>query len=974
MQVRRQRVNDKPNAVRAIGLLFEKYSTTSNLREPNEATTRLLLIDGVLEAMGWAREDFNPESASGTGGFLDYILSVDATPWMVVEAKRSGESFALPPASSRHHETLLRSMSSLLSRSGPIFRESAKQAADYCNDRGVPLACVTNGLQWVFFRGLSSKGRAWKDNATVVFQSSEEIRSHFDDFWHSLSRECAISSSLLRLLERTLSGDLPQSSRPTDYVTILRRSPDPADSAFVRSLGENIFGSLNRDGYGDMLQNCYIEPGTKGDFERSIAKLLKDTATIEAESLHHGDTDQFVEQVARTDQYGTTGAPILVVGHVGAGKTTFLHRSLLRLREETSAFFAIVDLEGEGSGGNINAAEEEAKVASKVLEKLSQVAKTILKNANHISPAARVEADADELTTLRTMYRGELEKERKFGSSLWELDAQAWARKEYELVQGFRAQPLKLLERFLRHLRNRFRQDGGSQYPILIMLDNVDQASDAFQRCMYGLAQRLASLTPALVILCIREDTYYRGLEPGGFLTSSSLQFVFHVGSPPLDRVIRERVRWAKKELSNSTAARLKHILREKARLLQVLDLVESSLLTQRSAATELLAGMAGNNVREALGFVRSMIAGAQLVRDVAQPTAAYALDCLVAVSSLAEMRATSRIANVFDAEPAETPSHSLRLRLLAYLSFAFDTQNGRVHAETTETIVARFGMWGYNIGDVENSLRYLLKLRLARPHDRSEAAPEHDWRELPHRITLTASGHVHVHRMANLPSYRLIMGMLSRWYDESLCSEFVKVCSEAGGDSGTSVADIELTGAAKLFDAYLAERWQLEENSLVVGLDRYDWIREVRSRMAGLFVTSAGPPILKPVSPQKDFIDRRVEVDEKQLSLSVTEVKVVRLEPISPDAKYKNTVWLPRILWALEWARRNERGPQTASDISRLLAEHCQFDVAATNIARAFRKFAEDEEVRILYVSSGKKYSISASGIKAIEYLLVKT
>jgi hypothetical protein len=57
--------------------------------------------------------------------------------------------------------------------------------------------------------------------------------------------------------------------------------------------------------------------------------------------------------------------------------------------------------------------------------------------------------------------------------------------------------------------------------------------------------------------------------------------------------------------------------------------------------------------------------------------------------------------------------------------------------------------------------------------------------------------------------------------------------------------------------------------------------------------------------------------------------------------AKIFDSVWVPRVLWALEWIRRHESGaPANAAKLSKVLTERGGTRVPGTNVARAFREF----------------------------------
>jgi len=167
------RASPDPSAAKEhVAKVLAQFQPTRRLRQANEARTRIEVIDAVLAAVGWPREDIEPEAPSGTGEYLDYEVWTHDLPWMVVEAKRSGVTFELP-AAPKKGDSILRGIGPLLSQGGPALKEAMKQAATYCNDRGIPLAAVTNGFQWLFFRGLSSKQRPWSAGVALTFASPD---------------------------------------------------------------------------------------------------------------------------------------------------------------------------------------------------------------------------------------------------------------------------------------------------------------------------------------------------------------------------------------------------------------------------------------------------------------------------------------------------------------------------------------------------------------------------------------------------------------------------------------------------------------------------------------------------------------------------------------------------------------------------------------------------------------------------------
>src|SRR5258708_27618793 len=65
-----------------------KSDLVTKLKDANEATVRLLIIDEVLSILGWQKHEYEPEKVTSTGDYTDYRLSIENQPRLIVEAKR----------------------------------------------------------------------------------------------------------------------------------------------------------------------------------------------------------------------------------------------------------------------------------------------------------------------------------------------------------------------------------------------------------------------------------------------------------------------------------------------------------------------------------------------------------------------------------------------------------------------------------------------------------------------------------------------------------------------------------------------------------------------------------------------------------------------------------------------------------------------------------------------------------------------
>jgi predicted type IV restriction endonuclease len=144
----------------------------------SEEDTRLKVINPILHSvLGWPMGEILTEESSG-GGFIDYKLSVGGRARAVVEAKKDGRTLGLSQ----------RSPARAFRLNGPVFssaaaKEGIGQAIRYCGQKNAELACVTNGREWIVFRGSRlGDGVDTNEGMAFVFTSLDSIKQNFTGF------------------------------------------------------------------------------------------------------------------------------------------------------------------------------------------------------------------------------------------------------------------------------------------------------------------------------------------------------------------------------------------------------------------------------------------------------------------------------------------------------------------------------------------------------------------------------------------------------------------------------------------------------------------------------------------------------------------------------------------------------------------------------------------------------------------------
>ena len=293
----------------------------------SEADTRAKIIDRVLkDVLQWPEDDLSREDHVHSG-FIDYTLRIRARQYIAVEAKREDAAFTLPvkPRSNRY----LRLDGTLTK--DPAIGDAVNQVRRYCDDQGIRYAIATNGYCWIVFRAIR-EDIPWRKGLARVFPSLEFIEDNFTVFWNLLSHDGICSGSLDaefgasnkqprrldRVSERLFNANLP-----------LQRNRLHAQ---LHPLITRIFENIADQDQIEILQSCYVHSKSleivADDLDvvitDTIPRFLRDQGTGPA---RQGETHAGEFGIALRDAMPTRhGQLILLLGGIGAGKTTFIRR------------------------------------------------------------------------------------------------------------------------------------------------------------------------------------------------------------------------------------------------------------------------------------------------------------------------------------------------------------------------------------------------------------------------------------------------------------------------------------------------------------------------------------------------------------------------------------------------------------------------------------------------------------------------
>jgi hypothetical protein len=561
-----------------------------------EADTRCKIIDVILrEVLCWPETLIKREPyVHASGGYIDYLLST-SHPYYVIEAKRHEHRYKLP-----EHKTRIKYKVGGVLREDPTLSSDMQQARTYAISKGVAFCCLTNGHQFIFFRSQNDSGIDWNEHVVVVLRDLEEVARHFSTFFHLLSYSSVAQGIVHTRLPITENYDeaLRRYQKLNPAKQILGRTRErntlfPALKPIITRVFQDIY---NEAASSEILENCYVESPRDSSYEKGLDGLLRRKSIdlghrARPITVTKKDAGDFQKTVS-AELAKSLGDPevLLILGGIGVGKTTFIHRfrKVIAAHEiDDNCLWAYVDFNKYSDTGE---------------PLLEWVVKQLWESLDHDYHAV----DLKSYAVLKQAYHSEYEHLRRGRlAKLFERSIE-----DFEIAF---ARELEILERqhdqhFVRLIKVVARQT--SRRPFLVF-DNADQFSDETQDQVFRLAQKFAKDVGCACAISLREESYWKNKDHGTLSAFHAISY--QVQSPRLRPVISKRFKFATKlleEIGKDFVDSEEKILTS-AEVQGVLHRLSQTLLAEDSRYMELLEHLSPGEVRRPLEFLsRFLVSG----------------------------------------------------------------------------------------------------------------------------------------------------------------------------------------------------------------------------------------------------------------------------------------------------------------------------------------------------------------------------
>lgn len=628
-----------------------------NKHKRNEATTRLHLIDSFFfECLGWDKRADCIAEERLEGNYSDYTF-IYPRRVLIVEAKKEGIYFDIPSDLSNGIYNI-----KTLERDVPNLGKAIVQVSSYCQQRGVPFACVCNGHQMVIFVGSRQDGKAPSEGKALVFESFDKMIKNFRLLWDSISKQGVLERNIQKLLLDTDESILPQklSQLSSKYPGIKNRNILQTDMQILADLVfEDIISS--RELESQFLEKCYCQSGALSQY----ALISKNLLSKRYESLFL-DTDHHPTVVPATNKKGISSElvaesfsrrPILILGDVGVGKTMFF-RHFINIEAKEIFRDSIQIYIDFGSKAAFS-----KDIRDFVLDEIDR----------QFQESQNININEDSF--IRGVYHGEiLQFSKGLYGPLKESDPVEYKKKEISFLEKKVIEKEQYLIAALSHISK------GRRQQIVIFLDNADQRSDDVQQNVFIISQSLAANWPVTVFLALRPETFHRSKQTGS-MSAYHLK-AFSISPPRIDHVLDKRLGFGKEITSGKiqVSSLPSSINIDFKKVGAFLSSIQYSLSVS-DELVECIDNMAGGNVRLALDYIKKFIGSGHIdtkkilsiIEDHKSTNYQIRLHeflrTIIFGDNIYYDPGASSIFNLFDISSPDPKEHFLSLIILQYIS-----------------------------------------------------------------------------------------------------------------------------------------------------------------------------------------------------------------------------------------------------------------------------------------------------------------
>ncbi len=560
-----------------------------------EADTRMKLIDPIFTGvLGWPAQEIHLEDQAGMGR-IDYRLTASGLNRLIVEAKKEGRDLGVSADYAGRSFKL----------NGSVFnteaaREGIHQSIYYCAQKGAELACVTNGQQWIVFRGnRGADGTDTCDGKACVFGSLAAVKEKFKKFYDLLSFE-AVTGYRYRAVFQEEEGQPIRSKafrapvRIRDSRQFLKASNLSAD---IDRIMLPFFQDLSGEGDAEARRACFVTTSESHTAETGIARISEELRD-HVRAIETEDPAQFTEAIKRVKEMNRHEL-ILLVGTKGAGKSTFMERLFADVLDRKIADDCVlirIDLADCGCDA-------------------STIIKWLDDNFLRVAEDAIFPNGPPTYDELVGMYWWEYKLWREgHAKPLYESNPTQF---KIDFGKHIAARRAANPNEYITHMIARIVK-GLKKVPCLVF-DNADHFDVAFQEEVFKYAHALYRKSICLVLVPITDTTSWQLARQGpmqSFFTES-----FYLPTPPTDIVLRKRIEYLETRINEQDPVKGKGYFTSRGIRLEIDNIKAFAACLQTvfintGEVADWIGRLANQDIRRCLQLTREIVSSPHLKID----------------------------------------------------------------------------------------------------------------------------------------------------------------------------------------------------------------------------------------------------------------------------------------------------------------------------------------------------------------------
>lgn len=709
--------------------LHKLISTLSSHNSMNEAQTRFHIIDEVIiNCLGWEGE-IEVEKYENNG-FTDYELGKPRI--AILEAKKEGVAFKIPVGHFNKNVISLKSLIEFCSEA----KYAIEQVQKYASQRGVPIAIVSNGQQFIAFLASRMDGKNVYEGDALYYESLNQMLTNFNEAWQLLSNRGIKENNLYRFLSSSVKG-MPK--KLSSYLKSYPQARYPSETqASLRSLSEIFIQDIpeSQEVEEDFIKECYCESGELEQYSFLSKNILNNRYS----ALFSDDEKQPVLLSVRNKKGSTltqatiaesfSRRPIVLLGDVGVGKTSFIKNLIFNIAntEFKNSITIYINLGSEAS--------------------LSQNLKKYILDEIEEQLYEKYSVNLNELNMIKGIYASEL---KKFDSGVKGI-LKTIQPEQYnvELIQYL----TELTSEKDRHLKKAIEfYCNSSKKQFIVIIDNADQRTYEVQQDAFIISQELSKSWKSLVFIAVRPNTFFKSKRSGAL--SAYPHKAFTIQPPRIDKILEKRLNYVNKIAKGKIAIKAYSSLKAENLTLFLEALLFS--LSTNGDLYEFLANITGGNIRDSIDLIVKFIGNpnvdSEKIIDIMKRNKSYVIPLheftkAALLGDYSHYHLDHSIAtNLYDVYFPDSKKHFLKPLLLSFINSDSKLRDNN-YFFSTDDIFNEIQGFGFSKEQIEKSLRFLTNRKLIETSQR--VTFEEDDKgilsgDLPSQFRITSIGVYHL-------------------------------------------------------------------------------------------------------------------------------------------------------------------------------------------------------------------------------------